>query len=309
VRLDLAVARRFGLSRRAARDAVRAGRVEIGGSVKDEPGIEIPEDSELEYNPNRPARASVRTRLSVLVEDPLFLIVDKPAGLLTVQTAEHEEDTLFARALAYLHHRYRKRAWVGVVHRLDKETSGALVFARSREALRALQEQFRAHSIEREYLALVEGIVSRPGVFDAPLVADRGDRRRGVARSGEPGKHAVTRYRPIEAFERATLVSVELETGRTHQVRVHFSASGHPVIGDSVYRRREGYVPEVAVRRQMLHAHVLGFDHPETGKSVRATSPIPADFEEALRILRKRKTAAGNQSKKNAPIARGVRQK
>jgi 23S rRNA pseudouridine1911/1915/1917 synthase len=124
---------------------------------------------------------------------------------------------------------------------------------------------------------------------------------------GEPGKHAVTRYRPIEAFERATLVSVRLETGRTHQVRVHFSASGHPVIGDSVYRRREGYLPEVPVRRQMLHAHVLGFAHPETGKSVRAISPIPADFEEALRILRKRKTAAGNRSKKNAPIARGVR--
>ena len=245
--------------------------------------------------------------MSVLVEDPLFLIVDKPAGLLTVQTAEHEEDTLFARTLAYLHHRFRKRAWVGVVHRLDKETSGALVFARTREALRALQEQFRAHSIEREYLALVEGTVRGPGVFDAPLVADRGDRRRGVARPGEPGKHAVTRYGPIEAFERATLVSVRLETGRTHQVRVHFSASGHPVIGDSVYRRREGNVP-VAVRRQMLHAHVLGFDHPESGKPVRATSPLPADFEEALRLLRRRKTTPGGDAKKNAPIARGVRQ-
>ena len=309
MRLDLAVAQRFGLSRRAARDAVRAGRVEVGGAVRDEPGMELPEGSKLDYHPNRPARASVRTRLSVLVEDPLFLIVDKPAGLLTVQTAEHEEDTLFARALAYLHHRYRKRAWVGVVHRLDKETSGALVFARTREALRALQEQFRAHSIEREYLALVEGTVRGPGVFDAPLVADRGDRRRGVARPGERGKHAVTRYRPIEAFEGATLVSVRLETGRTHQVRVHFSASGHPVIGDSVYRRREDYVPLVPVRRQMLHAHVLGFDHPETGKPVRATSPIPADFEEALRLLRRRKPTAGGPAKKNAPIARGVRQK
>jgi 23S rRNA pseudouridine1911/1915/1917 synthase len=306
VRLDLAVAQRFGLSRRAARDAVRAGRVEVGGAVRDEPGMELPEASKLDYDPNRPARRSVRTRLTVLVEDPLFLIVDKPAGLLTVQTAEHEEDTLFARTLAYLHHRYRKRAWVGVVHRLDKETSGALVFARTREALRKLQEQFREHSIEREYLALVEGTVRGPGVFDAPLVADRGDRRRGVARPGERGKHAVTRYRPIEAFDRATLVSVRLETGRTHQVRVHFSASGHPVIGDSVYRRREGYEPVVPARRQMLHAHVLGFDHPETSKPLRATSPIPADFEETLRILRHRKTPSV-RGEKNAPIARGVR--
>ena len=307
MRLDLAVAQRFGLSRRAARDAVRAGRVEVAGAVRDEPGMELPEDSKLEYHPNRPARHSVRTRLTVLVEDPLFLIVDKPAGLLTVQTAEHEEDTLFARALDYLHHRYRKRAWVGVVHRLDKETSGALVFARSREALKALQEQFRVHSIEREYLALVEGVVRAPGVFDAPLVLDRGDRRRGVAKPGERGKHAVTRYRPIEAFDRATLVSVNLETGRTHQVRVHFSASGHPVIGDSVYRRREGYEPVVPVRRQMLHARVLGFDHPETGRPVRATSPRPADFEEALRLLRAQKSARPVRPKKNAPIARGVR--
>jgi 23S rRNA pseudouridine1911/1915/1917 synthase len=298
VRLDLAVSQRFGLSRRAARDAVRAGRVEIGGAVADEPGLDVAPDAELRYDPNRPARHTVRTRLSVLVEDPLFLIVDKPAGLLTVQTAEHEDDTLYARALSYLHHRYRKRAWVGVVHRLDKETSGALVFARSREALRVLQEQFRRHSIDREYLALVEGAVRRPGVFDAPLVADRGDRRRGVARPGEPGKHAVTRYRPIETFDRATLVSVRLETGRTHQVRVHFSASGHPVVGDSVYRRREGAVPGLAVRRQMLHAHELGFDHPGTGERVRATSPLPADFQEALRLLRRRRAPAPSRPQK-----------
>jgi 23S rRNA pseudouridine1911/1915/1917 synthase len=307
VRLDLAVSQRFGLSRRAARDAVRAGRIETGGAVADEPGLDVAPDAELRYDPNRPARHTVHTRLSVLLEDPLFLIVDKPAGLLTVQTAEHEDDTLYARALAYLHHRYRKRAWVGVVHRLDKETSGALVFARTREALRILQEQFRRHSIDREYLALVEGAVRRPGVFDAPLVADRGDRRRGVARPGEPGKHAVTRYRPIETFDRATLVSVRLETGRTHQVRVHFSASGHPVVGDSVYRRREGAVPGLEVRRQMLHAHVLGFDHPGTGERVRATSPLPADFQEALRTLRRRRASAPSRpQKKNAPIARGV---
>jgi 23S rRNA pseudouridine1911/1915/1917 synthase len=99
---------------------------------------------------------------------------------------------------------------------------------------------------------------------------------------------------------------VHLETGRTHQVRVHFSASGHPVIGDSVYRRREGDVP-VTVRRQMLHAHVLGFDHPGSGKPVKATSPLPADFEEALRVLRRAKAKPALAPKKNAPIARGVR--
>jgi len=309
VRLDLAVARRFGLSRRAAREAVRAGRVESGGRVRDEPGTEVGDDVELRYDPNRPVQRRVRTRLAVLAEDPLFLIVDKPAGLLTVQTAEDEEDTLFARVLDYLQHRYRRRTWIGVVHRLDKETSGALVFARTREALRTLQEKFRAHAIEREYLALVEGNVRAPGTFDAALVSDRGDRRRGVARRGEPGKRAVTHYRPLESLGRATLVSVRLETGRTHQIRVHFASAGHPVIADSVYRRGEK-PPPVEVRRQMLHARVLGFEHPRTGAPVRAEAPIPEDFGKAIAELRRlARKSVKDRDQKKAPRNSGRRVK
>ncbi|HLN93588.1 MAG TPA: pseudouridine synthase, partial [Thermoanaerobaculia bacterium] len=119
-------------------------------------------------------------------------------------------------------------------------------------------------------------------------VADRGDRRRGVARGGEPGKRAVTRYRPIERLGRATLVSVRLETGRTHQIRVHFSEAGHPVVGDSVYRRRGAPAPLVEASRQMLHARQLGFAHPKTGEPVRAVSPIPGDFAAVLEDLRRR---------------------
>jgi 23S rRNA pseudouridine1911/1915/1917 synthase len=298
VRLDLAVSRRFGLSRRAARDAVRAGRVDVAGDVNDEPGADVPDDVRLHYDPNRPERRRVRSRVQILAEDAHFLIVDKPAGLLSVQTAEHESDTLFSRTLAYLQHRYRRRAWVGVVHRLDKDTSGALAFARTREALQSLQEQFKAHSIEREYVALVEGDVASRGVFDAPLVRDRGDRRRGIARPGEPGLTAVTRYRPLERFGRATLVSVRLETGRTHQIRVHFSAAGHSVIGDEVYRRREGSPPPITAPRQMLHARTLGFAHPGTGELVRVESPIPPDFAAALGELRRRQ----GERKPDAPI-------
>ena len=288
MRLDLLVSRRFDLSRRSARDAVRSGRVDVEGSPRDEPGLDVRQDADVRFDRDRPERRRVRSRLAVLVEDPLFVIVDKPAGLLTVQTAEHESDTLFARALSYLQHRYRRRAWVGVVHRLDKDTSGALVFARTREALRDLQEKFRTHSIDREYVAIVEGDVRAAGVFDAALVADRGDRRRGVARGGEPGKRAVTRYKPIERLGRATLVSVRLETGRTHQIRVHFSEAGHPVVGDSVYRRRGAPVRPVEASRQMLHARQLGFAHPKTGEPVRAVSPIPGDFAAVLEDLRRR---------------------
>jgi 23S rRNA pseudouridine1911/1915/1917 synthase len=287
VRLDLLVSRRFGLSRRAARDAIRAGRIDAGGVPRDEPGLDVPEDTALSHHPDRPQRRRVRSRLEVLVEDPYLLIVDKPAGLLTVRTAAHEKDTLVARALSYLQHRYRRRSWIGVVHRLDKDTSGALVFARTRDALRNLQEKFRAHVIEREYLAIVEKDVRAPGVFDTPLVADRGDRRRGVARSGEEGKRAVTRYRPVERFGQATLVSVRLETGRTHQIRVHFAEAGHPVLGDTVYRPRSAPPPPLEAPRQMLHAQTLGFGHPKTEERVRAASPLPDDFVAVLEELRR----------------------
>jgi len=308
MRLDLAVARRFGLSRRAARDAVRSGRIEVAGALADEPGFEVGEDAALSHDPNRPPRRRVRTRLSVLVEDPQFLIVDKPAGLLSVPTAEREKDTLVARVLTYLQHRYRRRPYVGIVHRLDKDTSGAMVLARSREALRFLQERFREHDIEREYLALVEGGARGAGAFDSPLVADRGDRRRGVARSGQTGKRAVTRYRALEKFGgAATLVSVRLETGRTHQIRVHFADAGHPVLGDPVYRRRNAPAPPIAVERQMLHARVLGFSHPETGGPVRAVAPIPADFSAAVEVLRQLASARVSRTPKKTPReARGV---
>ena len=122
-----------------------------------------------------------------------------------------------------------------MVHRLDKDTSGALVFARNRPALHFLQDVFRRHAIDREYLAIVAGSVPDSGSYTADLVRDGGDLRRGVARPGQEGKRAVTRYRAIERLDGATLVSIELETGRTHQIRVHFAAAGHPVLGDRVY--------------------------------------------------------------------------
>ena len=288
MRLDLAVARAFHLSRRAARDAVRAGRVDGDGVTLDEPGLDIAEDARLTWDPNRPARHNVRTRLSVLHDDEDVLIVDKPAGLLTVPTAERESDTLHARTLDYLQHRYGRRPYAGIVHRLDKDTSGALVFARNREALHALQALFRAHDIEREYIALVAGEPPDSGVLDADLVRDAGLGRRGVARRGESGRRAVTRYRVIERLRGAALVSIHLETGRTHQIRVHFLSIGHPVVGDRVYRTGQGDAGVPAAPRQMLHARRLGFRHPRTGEGIGVQAAAPPDFERALAALRER---------------------
>jgi len=289
VRLDLAVARRFGLSRRAAREAVRAGRVDVGGQTCDEPGVEVPEDAPLAHHPDRPARRRVRTALRVLAEDPDLIVVEKPAGLLSVPTAEREKDTLLSRVSLYLQHRYRRRPYVGVVHRLDRDTSGILVFARNRESLRALQDLFRRHAIEREYVAIVEGQPPGSGEFAAPLAGDGTATRRRVARGGERGRRAVTRYRVEERLEGAALVAVALETGRTHQIRIHFAEAGHPVLGDAVYRPPHLPEPPLAAPRQMLHARRLGFAHPRDGRPVRAVSEPPEDFARAVAALRPRR--------------------
>ena len=175
----------------------------------------------------------------MLHEDSHVLVVDKPAGLLTVPTEAREKDTLWSRALHYLQHRYGGRPYAGIVHRLDKDTSGAVVFARSRAALHALQARFREHAIDREYVALVEGGPPDAGTLDADLVREPG-LRRAIARPGQEGRRAVTRFRTLERFADAAMVSVQPETGRTHQIRVHLSAAGYPILGDRVYGREVG---------------------------------------------------------------------
>jgi 23S rRNA pseudouridine1911/1915/1917 synthase len=291
VRLDQAVAQRFSLSRRQAREAVRRGRIDVDGATAEEPGLEVPPGAAIELHVERPVRRSVRTRLAVLHEDDDVLIVDKPAGLLTVPTEAREKDTLWTRAIHYLQHRYGGRPYAGIVHRLDRDTSGALVFARNRSALHALQELFRRHAIEREYVALVEGSLPDRGTFDRDLVRTPG-LRRSVARSGERGQRAVTRFETVERLPRATYASVRPETGRTHQIRVHFAASGHPILGDKVYGPAlRGAGPDVA-SRQLLHARRLGFAHPRTGEALTVESPLPHDFREALAALRSQPPAA-----------------
>jgi 23S rRNA pseudouridine1911/1915/1917 synthase len=306
MRLDLAVARRFALSRRAAREAVRAGRVDVAGETVDEPGADVAEDARLEHFPDRPARRTVRTRLAVLHEDDDVIVVDKPAGLLTVPTEARERDTLWSRVLQYLQLRRGGRPYAGIVHRLDKDTSGAVVFARNRRALHALQDRFRRHDIDREYVALASGRVPDAGTFDADLVRTR-ELRRSVARPGETGRRAVTRFQVLERLRGAALVSIRPETGRTHQIRVHFSAAGHPILGDRVYGDRGGE-PDAAPR-QMLHALRLGFVLPERER-VSVESPLPEDFRRELESRRlppgAAATAAGSGPRmgERAPAAR-----
>jgi 23S rRNA pseudouridine1911/1915/1917 synthase len=290
-RLDKLVADRFQLSRRAAQEAVRNGRVDLDGERCDEPGRDVAPASTIEFFPNRPQVRKVAGRLKILYEDPHVLIVDKPAGLLTQPTPDRERDTLVSRATRYLSLRHGGgKTFIGVVHRLDKDTSGALALARSPESIRAFQKLFRDHDIERQYLAVVEGSPRREsGTIDKALITDRGDLRRGVARFDGEGKHAVTHFQVIERFGPvATLVACWLETGRTHQIRIHMAAMGHPVVGEKVYRPMNQPKCKASFHRQALHAQTLGFTHPILGHAVKVEAAPPSDLDDLIVDLRNR---------------------
>jgi 23S rRNA pseudouridine1911/1915/1917 synthase len=291
VRLDKLVAERFSLSRRAAQEAVRNGRIDVEGARCDEPGRDVEPEANVAFFPNRPKARSVVTRLGVLHEDRHVIVVDKPAGVLTLPTPDRERDTLLERAGRYLTIRHGiNRPFVGVIHRLDMDTSGALAMAKSPAALRAFQELFKAHDIERQYLAVVEGPVGpSTGTIDLNLVTDRGDLRRGVARRPGEGKRAVTHFRVVERFGVvATLLACWLETGRTHQIRIHLAESGHPVVGDPVYRPKNRPRTKAKFHRQALHAQTLGFRHPFSEEQVRVESPLPPDLAALIVDLRNR---------------------
>jgi 23S rRNA pseudouridine1911/1915/1917 synthase len=241
--------------------------------------------------------------LRILYEDRHLVVIDKPAGMVVHPAPGHQGGTLVN---ALLHH-CRDLAGIGgelrpgIVHRLDKDTSGVMVAAKDDASLNALARQFKAHSINRRYLALVHGLVPADrGTVDKPIGRHTTERKKmsGKTRSG---RRAVTHWRVLRRFdkERLTLVELSLETGRTHQIRVHFSEMNHPVVGDPVYgssgRAQALTDPELrqrllALHRQALHARVLGFIHPATGTYMEFESPLPEDLREILDYLDRKYT-------------------
>jgi 23S rRNA pseudouridine1911/1915/1917 synthase len=237
----------------------------------------------------------------VVFADDYVVVVDKPAGLTTMRHAEEAREH-GARAQRFLpatlqdvlpgllpRGRGGKAATVRAVHRLDKETTGLVVFARTPAAEGHLGKQFRAHSTERLYRALVRGR-AKDARIESWLVADRGDGRRGSGTEPGTGQRAVTHVRVVEELGEFTLVECRLETGRTHQVRIHLGEAGTPLCGERVYDRPPNGRPlpdGSGARRVMLHAAVLGFQHPGTGERVRWTTTLPKDMADLLQRLRR----------------------
>lgn len=230
--------------------------------------------------------------LKIVHEDHALIILDKPQGLVVHPAAGHHDGTLVN---ALLHHapELENIPRAGLVHRIDKDTSGLLMVAKTIEAHKHLVDQLQARTVHREYLALVQGTLTGGGTIDLPLGRHGHDRKRFQVREG--GKEAVTHYRLAERFDAHTLIRVQLETGRTHQIRVHMAHIQHPLVGDPVYGGRnrlpKGASPGLidalqGFRRQALHAASLGIEHPATGEYVDWVSPLPEDFEALLAALR-----------------------
>jgi 23S rRNA pseudouridine1911/1915/1917 synthase len=215
-------------------------------------------------------------QLRIAFEDEHLLVVDKPAGLVVHPARGHREDTLSQLLAPQLAGGDPERA--GIVHRLDRDTSGLLVVARSAEAHRLLQAALLARRIEREYLALVEGRPpARTGTIEAPIGRDPRVRTR-MAVGGAAARDARTHFTLERALNGTSLLRLKLETGRTHQIRVHLQAIGHPVVGDPEY----GTAGMLGLERQFLHSARLSFDHPITGERVDVSSPLPPDLKTAL---------------------------
>ena len=283
LRLDQALAKLLPEeSRTRLAKLIEEGRVRVDGAtatprskVKSGEAVDValaPRQEESAFSPEEIA-------LDVVHEDDDVLVIDKPAGLVVHPGSGNWSGTMLN---ALLHHapRLGELARAGIVHRLDKDTSGLLAVAKNEPAQASLVRQLQARTMKRTYLALARGVVKGSGTVDAPVGRDpRSRTRMAVIATGKP---AVTRYRVRKSFPRHTLLECELESGRTHQIRVHLASIGHPVEGDPVYAGRG---PQL-LARQALHAWKLGFEHPRTGKAVRFESPLPEDFARLLKTLK-----------------------
>lgn len=292
LRLDAYLASQIeGWSRARLQRLIDNEDVLVNGKVA-KPSYKLREHDEIEVDLITPPSdffTPENIPLDIVYEDETLAVVNKPAGLVVHPAAGTPSGTL-ANALAYHFEQLRDRGVrPGIVHRLDRDTSGLLVVAKTAAALEHLSDQFRDRTVFKSYVALVHGrVAANSGKIDQPLARDRTNRTRMAVVRG--GRNALTLYRVREAFERFTLLDVELKTGRTHQIRVHLAWLKHPVVGDETYGGgRDNTIPDPQLRarvrnlkRQFLHAEKLGFTHPATNEFVKFESPLPPELSDLL---------------------------
>ena len=285
IRLDKALADLTELSRSQANEAIKNGNILVNGkavkakySVKEGDLVtyDLPEPEVLEYE-------AEDIPLDIVYEDDDVAVVNKPQGMVVHPSVGHTSGTLVNALMYHIHDLSSINGVVrpGIVHRIDKDTSGLLMIAKNDRAHQALAEELKDKKSLRKYLAIVHGNISNDsGVIEAPIGRSEKDRKKQAVTA--KGKPAVTHFKVLERFGNYTLVELTLETGRTHQIRVHMAYIGHPVAGDPLYGPRK----TLKGNGQFLHAQTLGFTHPTTGESLRFSVEPPAIFQETLETLR-----------------------
>jgi len=257
------------------RQMLQAGRVRVNGEVEKNARREL-DAGELVEVGQKAVQPALPPGLAILHEDEDVIVVLKSHGLLTVATERERETTAQAYLNVYLKEKGGER--IHVVHRIDRETSGVLVFAKNFEAREALKEKFAAHDVERVYVAVIEGEMDPPHGTIRSNLRERRDLRMESVDFHPDAKLAVTHYRTIETNGRYSMLEIRLETGRKNQIRTHLAEAGHPVVGDRMYGSAVN-----PLGRLGLHAKLLGFDHPKTGKKLVFTVPVPKSFVSAVK--------------------------
>ena len=297
-RLDRALAALLPIySRERLKNLISAGQVVSDGQLVRDPALKVKADAAYRITVPAPAPAHNQAQdipLQIVFEDDHLLVVDKPAGLVVHPAAGNVDGTMVN---ALLHHCAGRLSGIGgvarpgIVHRIDKDTSGLLVVAKTDRAHEGLAAQFANHSIDRRYAAIVAGLPKTgSGRVEANLARSPYDRKKVAIVGPGKGKHAITHWTLVEPLKHAAVVECRLETGRTHQVRVHMASIGHPLLGDPVYGRSRPEHREIlrslAFARQALHAAHLGFIHPITGGALNFESAIPSDMQRLFIKLR-----------------------
>ena len=285
-RIDKELARHLAdISRSQLQKWIEDGNVTVNGE-KVKPKYKLAVGDRVVVQPEKPQKIDLEPEnipLDIVYEDDDVIVVNKPQGMVVHPAPGHPNHTLvnallYHSPLSTINGEFRP----GIVHRIDKDTSGLLMIAKNDLAHRSLAAQLKAKTNEREYVALVHGVIKEErGTIDAPLGRSKKDRKKQAV--VEDGRHAVTHFKVLERFQHYTLVSCRLETGRTHQIRVHMKYIGHPLAGDPLYGPRK----TLPGNGQYLHARLLGFKHPRTGKQMTFTSPLPEYFQKMIDHLEK----------------------
>lgn len=303
-----------------AKKLLQSRRVLVNGNLCVDAGRRLKLTDVVKVLPHPTAPPPKQEDVRIRFLDSQVVVVEKPAGMTSTRHSEERFwparrkqlqptlDELLPVIIAKKH--AGKRPTKGVpppvraVHRLDRETSGLMVFARTTTAERHLTQQFRQHTTQRRYLAIVQGAIEKEETIESRLIRDRGDGRRGSTTDSNLGKHATTHIRPLERLGPYTLIECRLETGRTHQIRIHLAERGHPLCGERVYNQPlfDKPIPdESGAPRVALHAAELGFEHPASGQRMQFEMPLPDDLQQFLRRLRK--------DAQGAPERRGLPQR